>query len=713
VDEDGKPVAGAKVFLSVRRESNIAKGILPASRLDSDRDIPLITDKNGVWTCERIFANADDASIRVTHPDFYGYPDSRKIYYDGISPIADLYKGRKIITLERGALLAGVVKDDKGKPVAGAEIFLEKDCLTEPPITKTDKQGKFSIRISKKGKNRRPWEATVSARAKGHAPDTKTISDIEEISNVELFLQPPQTIKGIVVNEKGEPLAYTWFTVESWKETRGIVETPGRSYTDKNGRFQLKDAPRGEVLFAFGQKGYADLRNFPLKAGAENKVVLIPITQVSGRVVDAATGEPIKNYTMDRGYLDNKEHPKDVYWEREKNKIKIDKSGNFQDELTWPQDAYCYRVFATGYRDAVSEPIKMDGKKHEIVFKLRKGKEVTLKVVDAHGQPAANAEVIFQNTGKALDYDVFAPLNFQNGKLVRNDYYKNPAVARSVAQTIILATDAAGSVTIQPSEEAWRIVISHDLGRAVIKGADLNANKPIVLSPWGHIKGKSFIGKKPNAGAKIAYAYMKSINILVAEAEDLAFFYEMIYPSWEASAIVDKNGNFEIKHALPGLGTVDDGTQNASIRIIQGEVLNLQLGGKGRLVEGKVVFQPDPKKEKLWSGGIELADVRKELDAAAKAAEELLPPAENSAGKKRTKAERDRDDLKMYEEEKKLQNQSFTANPDGTFRIRNVLPGKYVLTVYGAGPAAQQIFIVPPDPDGALLDTPLILPPVE
>ncbi|MDR3229335.1 MAG: redoxin domain-containing protein [Puniceicoccales bacterium] len=739
-NEDGEPIAGAKVSLSVVRKSNIAKGILPDR---NNMDEVYITDKNGVWTCERIFTNADDAAIHVSHPDYLGYPITDGRFYVSIrsvnsrssNPMSDFYKGKTIITLKRGSRLTGVVKDDKGKPVAGAEIFFQEDNfglvsgLDQSAVTKTNKRGEFSTTVSK------DWYYTgiiVAARAKGYAPDTKKISAQQKISGIALILKPPQTIRGIVVNEKGEPLPNTWFAVESWKKVRGVVGSSGKTYTDKEGRFELKDAPEDEVLFAFNQKGYADLRDFPLKAGAENKVVLISATRVHGKVVDAGTGELIKDYTITTGYHENRwQRTTKIHWTESTvvysgySAAEINKDGSFQNELTWPHDAYFYRASAKGYYPAVSAPIKMDGKKHEIVIKLRKGKELALKIVDANGNPAVNAEVIFQtkNTEEENEFYQFDTLRFKNGKF---------ADARGMSVTdeeAKLATDASGVITIQPQKKEYRLVISHDSGRAIVHSKELSAEKPVILSPWERIKGKSLTGTKPNAGAEITYSVIERYSNIEGDLSASAGVH------WDATAIADKDGNFEIKHALPKLAYLKYEAQKEIIRVVRGEVLNVQLGGKGRIVEGKIILPAALKGGVSWRdgtmflrcaegkamagvrGNIELVGASEEPAPVPKAASGFWRKVTALADKSYTEAEREKIDLNAYErnkkKNKKMQRQYFEINPDFTFRIGNVLPGEYTLRIRSLDLSVQQTFTIPPDPDGALLDVPLVLPPVK
>jgi protocatechuate 3,4-dioxygenase beta subunit len=700
INEENEPVAGAKVFLSINKKSDTNKFVLHNAGHPNNEEH--ITDKNGVWTCDRVPANADYVSVRATHSDYLGGPH-QKVFSTSVDSIKDFYESRSVTLLERGVRLTGVVKDEKGKPVANAEVFLGADGMGISVVPykgiKTDKQGKFSLGMNR---NQSLWGITVSARAKGYAPDTKTFSGgMEMPKDLELVLKPPQTIRGIVVNEKGEPLSKIWFRVVSWKNVHNFLGTYERQVTDKNGHFEMKDAPEGEVLFAFRHKGYATLWGVPLKAGAENKIVLLPPTQVRGKVVDADTREEIKNYTVDRGRSREKEELEGIFWDENQkglsdySEIKMNKDGSFQNELTWSAKSYFYRASAKGYYTAVSEPIKMDGKKHDIVIKLHKGKELVLKITGTNGRPAANAEVFFQHKMKMKNYDGYSHLGFENGKSEKNIHVETK-----------FTTDASGVIKIQPQNEEYRLVISHDLGRAIVSSKNLSADKPVVLSPWERIKGKSFIGSKPNAGAKITYSPIE--RYLYSDGE----LRQTDNVQWHATTITDKNGNFEIKHAIPKLAFLYDETQRETIRVIHGKVLNIQLGGKGRIVEGRAIIPVALKDARFWGGTMELAS-KWEKFKAANVSGEILTLLTSSLGEGRTEAEKDKYDLELYERYKKLQHHFFTLKRDGTFRILNVLPGEYKLSIRSEKATATQTFTVSPDPEGKLLDEPVVLPPVE
>jgi thiol-disulfide isomerase/thioredoxin len=707
VNKKGEAVAGAKITLSAYRQGSVAKGTLQAYHPDNEE---YTTDKNGVWTCERIFANAGAVQIHVFHPDYAGFPSASRRSFEPIKSIPDFYAGKTTITLKDGMRVTGIVKDEKGKPVAGAEVS-EGFHISTPfssPASITNKQGEFKIILSE---DQRYNNLTISAKKKGYAPDAKPLIHALTptkgyqlvLTGIELVLKAPQTIKGIVVNENGKPLQGVSYSSGTWKNVDGIVGQWESKKTGKDGRFEIKDAPEGEVSFDFSSRGYARLRDCPVKAGAENKVVLLPPTQINGKIVDADTGEQIKKYTILRGVPLNKDDPNNIYWDGNKegwsgySEIKIDSAGNFQNELNVVQDAYFYSITKEGYYPAISTPIKMNGKKQEIVIKLRQGKRLAVKVVDIQGHPVANADVAFQNRMVRKNYDGFYVLNFLNGKLQDDNAFPQ-------LRTKKLVTDAAGIVTIPPQTDEWRLVIAHDAGRAIVSSKDLNADKPVVLTPWERIKGKSFTGKKPNAGAKITYYHTPFVAFQSVELNDPKLQNETSNLSWKATAVADENGNFEIKHALPKLGDIGDGTLEETVRVINGEVLNIQLGGKGRVVEGKVIFPADPENdgETSWGWSIFLADAE-------------TPRLDKRREGKRTKAEIEEDDITDYEWKKKRQYRwGSSTNPDGTFRIANVLPGKYYFTVSRWDDHEfVQTFVVPADPDGTLADTPLVLPALE
>ncbi|MDR3229270.1 MAG: hypothetical protein LBT53_07670 [Puniceicoccales bacterium] len=115
-------------------------------------------------------------------------------------------------------------------------------------------------------------------------------------------------------------------------------------------------------------------------------------------------------------------------------------------------------------------------------------------------------------------------------------------------------------------------------------------------------------------------------------------------------------------------------------------------------MEGKVIFPKASDGALGLRGAIELAEVPKKRARTTSLTAGLWEKVTASAKRERTEAERDKADLDAYGDDKKRQSQSFEINSTGTFRILNVLLGKYTLSIHRGDVISTQTFTVPPQP---------------
>ena len=106
-------------------------------------------------------------------------------------------------------------------------------------------------------------------------------------------------LRGKVVDIEGKPVAGAWFGADSWRGRRSIHFSVK---TDKDGRFEWKNAPKDVVLYDVGKFGYMSSRHVPLTAMDREQVITIyPELVITGRVSDAGTGRPLPKFRLIRG----------------------------------------------------------------------------------------------------------------------------------------------------------------------------------------------------------------------------------------------------------------------------------------------------------------------------------------------------------------------------------------------------------------------------
>lgn len=205
-----------------------------------------------------------------------------------------------------GRILGSLV-DGGGKPIAGRQLVLVRPRFTGRPEShylgwqrstepvareRTDAQGRFRFEglplddyyvgpTDRTARGERMWDelAPVSALV--------VLSEAEPVAEVALVAHRGLYFEGVVVDPEGQPVP----RVQVWASgALGTVD--GR--TDAAGGFRLGPVePVAHKLHAFGGGEYADSNAVTAEPGAQPlRLVLKLGGALTGRVVDAATGEP-------------------------------------------------------------------------------------------------------------------------------------------------------------------------------------------------------------------------------------------------------------------------------------------------------------------------------------------------------------------------------------------------------------------------------------
>jgi uncharacterized protein (TIGR03067 family) len=191
----------------------------------------------------------------------------------------------------------------------------------------------------------------------------------------------------------------------------------------------------------------------PTKFAAEpGKSMLIVLQRViesielSGRVVDDATGKPVSNFSIQGGHVDEKD-PAKITWGYTLETRGSNPKGEFSTNLGWSA-GWRSRIVASGY---VSQPILTELPKDGgtsitgLVIRLKRGRQVSGHVFDHAGKPAKDAGV----------YVVLPSIsNVTGGKARDHEDAENKNAIR-------VATDADGAFTVTGiGEDAQRIAIT-------------------------------------------------------------------------------------------------------------------------------------------------------------------------------------------------------------------------------------------------------------
>lgn len=253
VDVAGRPVAGAEV---VARVSSPGRGHGHAPR--GRRAGPGAFEHAEESAAERVATHsATDGAFELTLPET-GLV-LLTLEEDGFAPHGQRFlvlPGQSVelgaITLAPGVFLSGTVKDEQGRPVAGASLWQERfdEGLTfgdgtprAVQVAESDERGTFRIARQAIG----AW--ALVARDERHPPgrlDGATRFAGERVDGLELVLSPGAEVAGIVLDPEGRPASGAVVRARG----RGLDEMAGgrEARADESGRFRLAGLADGTEL---------------------------------------------------------------------------------------------------------------------------------------------------------------------------------------------------------------------------------------------------------------------------------------------------------------------------------------------------------------------------------------------------------------------------------------------------------------------------------
>ena len=374
-DPEGQPVAAASVFVRpARRVGN--------ERPDRDPPPPAIeSDAAGRFSLPESPAAEVDLEVRKA-----GYaPALRRAVRVGPSCKSAFDLGA--LVLNPGARLAGKVVDPGGKAVPEAEVFLvERLPAIDPargkkPDAVTGRDGSFALDDLQRGV---PHHLFV--KADGYLD--KEVRSVRPPGSgpVLVRLERAAALRGLVLDEEGEAVSgaeigLTWqMVLEDDPQRRPVGKPTERTaVSNVDGRFEIADAPEGEVRLSVSAQGFlpAEEKKLTLPrpgSASELTFVLRRGARLEGRVATAA-GKPVAGVriTVDPG------------------SARSDAEGLYVlDGLeTGRQEV---RVFHPHYRSKV-RPVTIADGANRLDIELEAGVEVSGRVVDQEKKPVAAAEV--------------------------------------------------------------------------------------------------------------------------------------------------------------------------------------------------------------------------------------------------------------------------------------------------------------------------------
>jgi protocatechuate 3,4-dioxygenase beta subunit len=587
-DAEGRPIEGALVQVA-RGGENVFRAFMRSMEGEG----AVRSGRDGSFRAARL-APGDNQRLDVRHDDF----EERAI--GGISLSPGAVRSGVTVVLRRGLAVRGAVKDEEGRPLAGAEVTLSSARTIRANRggvqmsfigpgnqvrRETGADGRFEFRGLKAG------DYTVSARRPGFSRatvDPVSLAESRAGEPVELVLKPGATISGVLRDKAGAGASGWYVSARVAGQGGGGPFEPGavrsEEPTGPDGAFFLDGLATGETydLQVMGQAGLGPRRAGVVAPAEGLELVVTGTGQVRGRVVDGEGGRAIPDFQV-RYQPDAQGGMRFVMrmgpgrgrgpYERQSFHAE---DGSFVLEDV-PAGRWTVEAFAPGYQaGSASGVVVGEGEAAEgVEVRLSKGGVITGRVLESRtGRPILDAAVRAELSGGE-----------QRIAMVR---------IGGEGEDNETATDAEGRYEIAGlAPGTWTVTASHpdwSEATASVELKEAPATADIRLGKGGSVGGTVLAAGRPVAGAQVA----------LSAAGDTGFRAGAgMMGGSEQSALSDEGGRFRFERLSPGRYTVgaalrDQSSAPAEAVVTGDDAQEVQLVlSEGALIRGIVTGLPD------------------------------------------------------------------------------------------------------------------------
>lgn len=267
VDEFGAPVENARVRAGFSRRSTAltdARGEFALDHLDDDEEMWVVFVENEGFTSKQ---------HQIDGPEERAKP--------------------LILTLERGLDLEGRVVDENGAPLRGATVYAGFSPHADPRVNAVSHDdGSFLLRNVSRN------EVRVGAELAGFAPHSHEVHLPARGplgAALELVLERGVTLRGRVEDSNGAPVEAA--TLHLMVDGEFGANLSAKS--DEHGRFEIASVPaQAHLELSISASGFLYGHHRVDVVESEQRIVLERAAGIAGRVIDAATGEPVRRFRV-------------------------------------------------------------------------------------------------------------------------------------------------------------------------------------------------------------------------------------------------------------------------------------------------------------------------------------------------------------------------------------------------------------------------------
>lgn len=646
VNEQGQPIPDVEILRTDITLVESAEGIEPRRDYHHQRSTTR-TDKEGNWKFDEISASFGACEIRLFHPEYV--LQTEEILLASVNA-RDPDSPLRSYVLKRGQSITGLVKDERNQAIVGAQVRIKADDYVDMPrTTTTDEQGAYQLTGLKADSYQ------VAVYAPGKAALQQQVSILPETRKLNFSLREGRKLKLQVVDKEGRPIANARVSLSGPRQglERPLFDPP-TTETDAEGRWQWNEAPEEEIFVDVYHLNWLTTREIPLIASDEPHVIALPKAIVmQGRVIDAETEQPIERFKI---ALEHR-HEGDSQWSSQW--YTTSRNGEFTSQPDWGPSLSGgrYRIEAEGYEPAFSPSFQSDAGAIEHEFRLVRQSTTQLIILSPDSRPVENAQVV-----------VVSPVDqiqIRNGVARPNSSW-HPTPRNWPT------TNAQGMADVTLPEGDYELLALHDGGFAEWRSSQGPLPDRLTLTPWAQVEGTFRLKDQPLAGINISLwsdipndqneAWKRPLS-----KDDPSGSVSYTPPfAFQHEARTDDQGKFRMERVYPGSGFIGLDNLNSReshpkssvrypIRLKPGESRRIDLGGVGRAVVGQLTWKDDESTKVSWDR-INISMSEKPLRGLARRL--IQSKAESRAIWASTKSEL-----------------------DGSFRIDDVPPGEYLISI--------------------------------
>lgn len=627
------------------------------------------TGADGRWTCDVIPAEATWIGLSLHHRDYV--QEDYRTTTDETGDAMERYRRLEgVNVLRTGVTVWGRVVTEAGEAIEGADVQVGRfsEGYTRS-IAATDAEGVFRFTTERD-------DLVVMVRADHLSPQMINLPKDRIESPIEVVLKRGGLIRGRVTDPAGAPIGGA--------ELRVMWAGSSQDWsirTDRNGEFEWDAAPLdGDIELDVAKGGYVKKGRFAVRPGKDYEVTLPEALVIRGQVVDAKTREPMSEFRVTPAF---EQHPTLPLFYATSSAIDGE-DGAFAIAIDDEHKGVYLVVEAEGHLPVKSRRFEFDEGERQWNAALEVGVGPTAVVRDAAGAVVVGASVHRTTLTSCLVID-------------GESFYGNTTESTT--------TDESGRFAFSPALDPTAIIVLTDEGYATVTDAQLRELSEISLQPWSKIRGRYVIGDNPAGEQNIEMASFAN-----AYDNRPGFLFQ-------SSVTTDRRGLFtldrapaglvEIKHLLPKRRTIGVTVQREVVDLAPGETRDVQLGGRGRAVIGRLIPPAGLVPTQTWTyAGF----------AILKTPYIDWPYPEEYATWTHEEQESwwhawrmtDECDAVLERRFRESRAYHFDLSPDGTFRVEDVLPGSSVLWVQVVDPESLLTGVFG-DPLG-VIDTEVLVP---